>query len=125
MLTDPPHRFAGRGKSTILDLVKYLPKARVMPALHQQRVGAVRRFNRFYTRQIGVLRKSYLDSSYSLGEMRVLYEMRTAAPAPPATSPARSISTPAISAACWAISQRAGLSAASLRARMPARRNWR
>jgi DNA-binding MarR family transcriptional regulator/GNAT superfamily N-acetyltransferase len=75
MLTDPPHRFAGRGKSTILDLVKYLPKARVMPALHQQRVGAVRRFNRFYTRQIGVLRKSYLDSSYSLGEMRVLYEI--------------------------------------------------
>jgi DNA-binding MarR family transcriptional regulator/N-acetylglutamate synthase-like GNAT family acetyltransferase len=41
----------------------------------QQRIGAVRRFNRFYTRQIGVLRKDYLDSSYSLGEMRVLYEI--------------------------------------------------
>ena len=35
----------------------------------------MRRFNRFYTRQIGVLRKTYLDSAYSLGEMRVLYEI--------------------------------------------------
>src|SRR6185437_14088777 len=38
-------------------------------------IEAVRRFNRFYTRQIGVLRKNYLDSPYSAGEMRVLYEI--------------------------------------------------
>jgi DNA-binding MarR family transcriptional regulator/N-acetylglutamate synthase-like GNAT family acetyltransferase len=46
-----------------------------MPTGLTQRIGAVRRFNRFYTRQIGVLRKTYLDSLYSLGEMRVLYEI--------------------------------------------------
>jgi DNA-binding MarR family transcriptional regulator/GNAT superfamily N-acetyltransferase len=41
----------------------------------QERIAAVRRFNRFYTRQLGVLRKTYLDSSYSLGEARLLYEI--------------------------------------------------
>jgi DNA-binding MarR family transcriptional regulator/GNAT superfamily N-acetyltransferase len=41
----------------------------------QQTISAVRRFNRFYTRHIGVLRKTYLDNPFSLGEGRVLYEI--------------------------------------------------
>lgn len=38
-------------------------------------VAAVRRFNRFYTRAIGVLDRSYLGSSYTVAEGRVLYEI--------------------------------------------------
>lgn len=38
-------------------------------------VAAVRRFNRFYTRQVGALEKSHLGSPFSLAEVRVLYEI--------------------------------------------------
>src|ERR1700730_17754465 len=41
----------------------------------RRHVGSVRSFNRFYTKQIGLLRKGYLESLFSLGELRILYEL--------------------------------------------------
>ena len=41
----------------------------------EARIAAVREFNRFYTRQIGILNESQYRSPYSLTEVRVLYEL--------------------------------------------------
>jgi DNA-binding MarR family transcriptional regulator/GNAT superfamily N-acetyltransferase len=48
------------------------PRASSEPTL---RVDAVRRFNRFYTRQLGLLEDGLLDTPFGLTEARVLYEL--------------------------------------------------
>jgi DNA-binding MarR family transcriptional regulator/GNAT superfamily N-acetyltransferase len=48
-------------------------------------VTAIRRFNRWYTRRIGILDRGWVGSDFSLAETRVLYEIRHR-PAPPVAS---------------------------------------
>jgi DNA-binding MarR family transcriptional regulator/GNAT superfamily N-acetyltransferase len=40
-----------------------------------EQVAAIRRFNRFYTRRIGVLDRTFLGGPYALAEIRTLYEI--------------------------------------------------
>src|ERR1700741_1919481 len=41
----------------------------------EQRIPAVRRFSRFYTRQLGLLQESLVHTRFSLTAARVLYEL--------------------------------------------------
>jgi DNA-binding MarR family transcriptional regulator len=41
----------------------------------EQRIAAVRRFTRFYTRQIGLLEEGLLKSNFSMTEVRILWEL--------------------------------------------------
>jgi DNA-binding MarR family transcriptional regulator/N-acetylglutamate synthase-like GNAT family acetyltransferase len=45
------------------------------PTNLQERIQSIRRFNRFYTRTIGILEESVFKSPFSLTEVRVLYEL--------------------------------------------------
>jgi len=40
-----------------------------------ERIAAIRGFNRFYTPLIGLLNEGYLESPFSLTQVRVLYEL--------------------------------------------------
>lgn len=60
------------------------------PAGLEARIEAIRRFNRLYTRRIGVLHEEYLHSPLSLTQVRVLYEA-SRTPPPPAVDLAREL----------------------------------
>ena len=69
------------------------PSARPDPrsgAPADPRLDAVRRFNRFYTQRIGVLREDYLHSPLTLSQVRVLFELRRDSP-PSASELAREL----------------------------------
>jgi DNA-binding MarR family transcriptional regulator len=43
--------------------------------LSKEKVELIRRFNRFYTKHVGILRRNFLGTPFSLAEGRVLFEI--------------------------------------------------
>ncbi len=62
-------KVAGRVEKTAR---KQAPAA---PTVDPARIEEMRRFNRFYTREIGVLEQGHLHSEFSLAAVRLLYEL--------------------------------------------------
>ena len=52
-----------------------LAAAPALPPVADDAIAAVRRFNRFYTRRIGVLGEGLLDTPFTLAESRLLWEL--------------------------------------------------
>jgi DNA-binding MarR family transcriptional regulator/GNAT superfamily N-acetyltransferase len=50
--------------------------SKLEPEMAEQ-IAAVRRFNRFYTTRLGLLRRRHLDGEFTLTEARILYEVDT------------------------------------------------
>ena len=63
----------------------------------KQRIAAVRRFSRFYTRQLGLLQESLVHTRFSLTEARVLYELAHREPGDGERARRRSRSRPRLS----------------------------
>src|SRR5205085_562832 len=62
-------------------IMQYLTKASIWREAAMasiEHAEALRRFNRFYTRRIDVLRRDYLGSPFGLTEARVVYEVGAA-----------------------------------------------
>jgi len=64
------------------------PAPAAPPGDDAQRIAALRAFNRFYTRRIGVLQGKLLDTRFSLAESRVLWELAHLPPDTPGISAA-------------------------------------
>src|SRR5688572_23512602 len=82
--TKAPDR-QGRSSGICLTKSNNCPRLRLSPPrspmppmateIQTAQVDAVRAFNRFYTRRIGVLQEGLLDSTFTLTQGRVLFEL--------------------------------------------------